>query len=119
MRRGFFATGVITALTPCRDEAKLEATETGTPEAGAEDVVPSDEATVVITAVVAADAGALTALEACTDNKCWTLEHQTGNHPISYTILEHCKVSTKKGRKLQELQLVSSKESLEQQSWAH
>lgn len=122
MRRGFFATGVITALTPCRDEAKLEATETGTPEAGAEDVVPTDEPTGVATAVVAADTGALTGVKTCTDNKCWTLEHQTGNHPIRNFIHSPGtlqSIKKKKGRKLQELQLVSSKAPLEQQSWAH
>lgn len=63
MRRGFFATGVITALTPCIDEAKLEATETGTPDAGAEVGVPTDEAAGVAD-VVTADTGAM---EACTD----------------------------------------------------
>lgn len=64
MRRGFFATGVITALTPCKVEAKLEATETRTPEAGAEVVVATDEATGVGTAEVTEDTGALTAVEA-------------------------------------------------------
>jgi hypothetical protein len=89
MRRGFFATGVITALTPCIVEAKLEATETGTPEAGAEAVVPTDEATGVDTAEVTADTGALTAVEACTDNKCWIMEHKTGNHPSVNIIHYH------------------------------
>lgn len=64
MRRGFFATGVIIALTPCMEKGKLEAAEMGTPEAEAETVVPIDEATGAATVLIADSVG-FTAVEAC------------------------------------------------------
>lgn len=56
---------MITALTPCIDEAKLAETETGTAEAGAEAeaVVPTEETTGAAAGVVTADTGALTEVE--------------------------------------------------------
>lgn len=58
---------MITALTPCIDEAKLAETETGTAEAGAEAeaVVPTEETTGAAAGVVTADTDALTEVETC------------------------------------------------------
>lgn len=78
MRRGFFATGVITALTPCKDKGKLEVAEIGTSEAEAEAGVPDDKAAGVVVVLtedtvgftVVEDKGATAAVTALDGEGC-------------------------------------------------